>query len=552
LKRNIGAHLATGEFIANFDDDDLYAPAFLATMVGRLKERNVHAIKLSSWFTYTTNTADWGFCDPIAWGLTKGMDEESRDVKKWVYGYGFSYVFLRKTGLELWYEDINLGEDFNFITQLQIRKGDKSIEFFHDDFGICLHVQHGANTSNSIPLRKVARNEALDLDIMELSAHMVRLSSHTIAPAGGLLAVMEPPSQRSRRVVAHTPYGDIHVTCAISATVAEFLARLGEAASADCQGLFVHRVPPLNAQVYGQAAAEAQEEYRDKVAADVLGIAFLADLEGASENLRPESKSGRQWRKLLEQAKRPMHSQDRIGLRTDELWVIAPDPNATAEEEVEEEEVDEPFMTVKVTCQKSNVKQFFTASHAFSVRLPVNASVATLREVLGQYLPPKAKILAERSGKDLVTLQEADTVPDHVTVSDFRGNRGLYMWFTKRQCMIALGMEKDFFRQPAVQQSLDSLQEQCKGELEFRSALVKMLSDEVYPGILKRLNIPKEDMSPKFFVDAMCLVSSDWELSELWFEVEMLMRNRQGVESAWRSVNEHRARYGHPLLMPGS
>ena len=37
LKRNIAANVATGEFIANFDDDDLYAPSYLKTMVGELE-----------------------------------------------------------------------------------------------------------------------------------------------------------------------------------------------------------------------------------------------------------------------------------------------------------------------------------------------------------------------------------------------------------------------------------------------------------------------------------------------------------------------------------
>lgn len=37
-KRNIGTHLATGEFIASFDDDDLYAPMYLSTMVGAMQE----------------------------------------------------------------------------------------------------------------------------------------------------------------------------------------------------------------------------------------------------------------------------------------------------------------------------------------------------------------------------------------------------------------------------------------------------------------------------------------------------------------------------------
>jgi len=543
LKRNIGAHLATGEFIANFDDDDLYAPAYLTTMVERLQEQKAHVIKLSSWFTYTSARGAWGFCDPIAWGLTKGLDEDSRDVKKWVYGYGFSYVFLRATGLELWYEDINLGEDFTFVTHVQNRKGPRSVALFHDDFGICLHVQHGGNTSNSIPLRKVDRSEALDLDVMELAPHMARLGSSTQSSVGGLFSEAEPPSRRTRTVTAHSSNdGDVAVTCAVSATTAEFLGRLGEKTSCPCGGLLVFRVPFKAVDYFDESVEELAEENRDRAAADVLGIAFLAALEGAAENLRPESKSGRQWRKLLEQAKRPMHNQDRIGLRTSELWVAPPDPNAKYEEPEEAYEDDDDLLTVQVTCQKSNVKQFFTASHGFTVRMALGATVATLREVLGMYLPKTAKVLAERQGKGLVTLQEGDRLPEEVTVSEFKGNRGLYMLFSKKQCAIALSMQVAYFSQPHIQQLIDMIEHASHGNetLEYRAALVKLLSDEVYPQILKRFNVPEKEMSPKFFVDAMSIVSSDAELSELWLQVETLMRNRQGIESAINAVRSHK------------
>eukprot|EP00444_Apocalathium_aciculiferum_P058960 CAMPEP_0183594854 /NCGR_PEP_ID=MMETSP0371-20130417/172420_1 /TAXON_ID=268820 /ORGANISM="Peridinium aciculiferum, Strain PAER-2" /LENGTH=56 /DNA_ID=CAMNT_0025806605 /DNA_START=148 /DNA_END=314 /DNA_ORIENTATION=- len=56
-----------------------------------------------------------------------------------------------------------MGEDFQFITHLLHRRGDSSVALLRDDFGICLHLQHGANTSNSMPLREVDHEEAMDL-----------------------------------------------------------------------------------------------------------------------------------------------------------------------------------------------------------------------------------------------------------------------------------------------------------------------------------------------------------------------------------------------------
>mmetsp|Transcript_12998 Transcript_12998/g.41000 ORF Transcript_12998/g.41000 Transcript_12998/m.41000 type:complete len:180 (+) Transcript_12998:1167-1706(+) len=161
-----------------------------------------------------------------------------------------------------------------------------------------------------------------------------------------------------------------------------------------------------------------------------------------------------------------------------------------------------------------------------------------MREVLKPYFPAKAKVLAERQGRGLVTLQDSDVLPQEVTVSEFKGNRGLYMVFNKRQCAIALSMQVDFFSQPPVQQLLDQIQQACGGNetLEYRSTLVKLLSDEVYPSILKRFNVPEGEMSPKFFVDAMGMVSQDPDLAQLWLQVETLMRNRQGIDSAMNSI----------------
>mmetsp|Transcript_20476 Transcript_20476/g.27617 ORF Transcript_20476/g.27617 Transcript_20476/m.27617 type:complete len:119 (+) Transcript_20476:2-358(+) len=103
-------------------------------------------------------------------------------------------------------------------------------------------------------------------------------------------------------------------------------------------------------------------------------------------------------------------------------------------------------------------------------------------------------------------------------------------------------MQVAYFSQPHIQQLIDMIEHASHGNetLEYRAALVKLLSDEVYPQILKRFNVPEKEMSPKFFVDAMSIVSSDAELSELWLQVETLMRNRQGIESAINAVRSHK------------
>merc|ERR1719188_1533413 len=66
------------------------------------------------------------------------------------------------------YDDRNLGEDFSFFTRLQQSRTEASVQLLHDDFGICVHMQHGQNTSETVPIRQVGYEEASKLDVAAL------------------------------------------------------------------------------------------------------------------------------------------------------------------------------------------------------------------------------------------------------------------------------------------------------------------------------------------------------------------------------------------------
>eukprot|EP00406_Dinophysis_acuminata_P011097 CAMPEP_0179235234 /NCGR_PEP_ID=MMETSP0797-20121207/13302_1 /TAXON_ID=47934 /ORGANISM="Dinophysis acuminata, Strain DAEP01" /LENGTH=888 /DNA_ID=CAMNT_0020942443 /DNA_START=133 /DNA_END=2799 /DNA_ORIENTATION=+ len=538
LKRNIGTHLATGEFIANFDDDDLYAPVYLPTMISML-EGQAQAITLSSWFIFTVDTGSFEFCDPIAWGMAKGFDLDHEDVKHWAYGYGFSYVFRRKAGLEALYEDINLGEDFNFITQLQHRRGNSSVILFHDDFGICVHVQHGGNTSNSIPFRDVGLEEALDLEVMELAPDFLQrkeLRSCSFFPAMGVTEATQPPSRRHRSVEVHTPFGDLTVKCAVSATASEFLRSLQE--QMPDQGskapLRAYRVPPHGI---------VDEAMRDVAAIDVLGLRFLLEMPGAEENLGPNGHCGEQWRQLLEQARGPMRGRSRVGLRTKELWVRQQELG-TDEHESEDEEKEE-FVVVDVTCQRATVKKFFTTTGSARARLGVGGTVAQLRDVLGADLPPKARVMAEKPGVGLSTLQETDSVPDMVTLTDFSGRRNFYALFTRRECLMCLEMIRAFFGKPENQKKLGDIEEMAKGdEVRFSIIICKLLADETYPPILRRCDLPDDQQPLHLVMQAMSLCVHQMDLSMTWLETEVLMRNKVKIRHSRDICMGHFRRHG--------
>lgn len=549
LKRNVGTHLASGEVIASFDDDDLYAPSYLDTMVNALQDRRALAVKLSNWYVYHIDTDTWSFCDPIAWGLTKGLDESSDKVKSWAYGYGFSYVYRRQCGLDLWYGNINLGEDFNFMMQLQLRRGERSVHLVPDDFGMCLHVQHGGNTSNSIPVRQVPDSEAMDLDIMELNQWM-----HASGPAGRALAraIGRSKTSGNKQVACHLPDAKYLIEDPPKATVNDLLKNLEDQLRLPCDAYKVYRVPPPVA--FGSGRLIYPEERRDQIAADVLGISFLAKLPGAEENLQPHTKSGQQWCKLTKAAQQSLRGTDRLGPRVEEVWVLPPEQAAaaglsTGEETWEEEdkvasaaaeEESKKFFITRVTCQSSTVKKFFTTKQSFGVYLPKGATVSELRWVLGRHLPAEARVLCQRQGRDIQVMQETDQVPEEISVSDFRGPRSFYMRFSHKQCAIVLRFMRSFFKNPENQKRLDEFEASAKGSgHDYRAQLVQLLAHEVYPRIYQKLHVPVMDDldGPKLMLEAMSNVSgSTLEVVELWLEVELLMRNQASAQSALAAV----------------
>jgi len=525
LKRNIATHVATGEFLASFDDDDLYAPLYLRSMIPFLEDGRKQAVTLSSWFIYDQATGKWGFCDPIAWGLAKGMDLSYRQVKEKAYGYGFSYIFRRKAALDLTYEDIDLGEDYVFMTHLQARKGADCIVLNHDDFGICLHIQHGGNTSQSILLRDVHRDEFRSLDVMELAPHFLGEEANGLAES--IFFKVDPPSQRQRKVVTHLPDRDATVSCAVSATVADFLNCVRQQADFDVSDMSVFRVPP---------SEEASEAVQDERAIEVMGLAFLATMPGAEHNIQPDSPCGRQWRSLLEQARQPMLAWDRIGLRTTELWLRPCE--ATHQEAVPDDaEAPEEFFIVNVTCQKSSVKKFFSTQGAVQVRVPVGSDVGMMRHVIGRHLPANAKVMAERGSEGLVLLKDSDLTPSEVVFSDFKGQQSYYALFTPRENRIAMRMLKAFLCQPEILKRVAEIEEEVQGN-NGRHALVlcELLGKAGYPPILRHFGMPEDSAVLQTTMHAMRLMHEDWEATRLWLETEVLMRNPVKIKAGYDAL----------------
>lgn len=217
LKRNMCTFLATGSYLAHFDDDDLYSSDYLAIMMRSMEQQNSSAITLGSWYIYDCATRKFGHFDSAVLGTDLQLADQ------WVFGYGFSFVYARELALAEPFLDESFGEDWVFYTQVrnmnlraERKRGctsvwveevddetsvlmyrnsetgevrwerpkdsdlvdvpERTLSFMdaagvavhHDRDGICLHTMHDGSTSDSWAGREVAQEEAERLQFCSL------------------------------------------------------------------------------------------------------------------------------------------------------------------------------------------------------------------------------------------------------------------------------------------------------------------------------------------------------------------------------------------------
>jgi glycosyltransferase involved in cell wall biosynthesis len=165
-KRNRLIELAQGELIAFFDDDDHYAPAYLAAMTGALGDADL--VKLSGWFALSIPDDAFFFWDtahnhalhykvgegPV--GFVTSAQLKPDFVAKNIDGYGFSYLFRRAVfDREARFPAKNFGEDLPFVTAL--RAAGARIRHVEDDAGLVVHLLHDRNSSVIFPQYRLPR-----------------------------------------------------------------------------------------------------------------------------------------------------------------------------------------------------------------------------------------------------------------------------------------------------------------------------------------------------------------------------------------------------------
>lgn len=160
-KRNLLIRMASGDFIAQFDDDDYYAPNYLEAMMFHLQQQNVDFITLSRWFAYSVEHdcfAYWAtdyfgqFIYQVGLeGVIQVLHEHTSPnfIEGTLWGFGFSYFFKKEIFEQVQFQDINFAEDYYFHCQLN-DYGFKS-GYFPDEQGLVLHLLHPQSTSQIYP-----------------------------------------------------------------------------------------------------------------------------------------------------------------------------------------------------------------------------------------------------------------------------------------------------------------------------------------------------------------------------------------------------------------
>ncbi len=155
-KRNILAEHAAGAIIVHMDDDDFYAPAYVARMAGRLAQ-GFDLVKLSGWFLHSAVHRRFGYWDTARggshhrWGRSACSYVEAPDAPAAadnLDGYGFSYAYRRAVWEAVRFPPVNACEDAPFV---KAARASFRVDAFPDSEGLCLHTLHARSTSLCLP-----------------------------------------------------------------------------------------------------------------------------------------------------------------------------------------------------------------------------------------------------------------------------------------------------------------------------------------------------------------------------------------------------------------
>ena len=159
-KRNLMCVLSKSDYIAHFDDDDIYLPNYLSFMMENIKDN--YLCKLKSWSNFIYDSKR--FVNNV-FKRFPHLEQNTRQIYKNMYHfdkdsyyyrkldnpleYGFSYFYKREVINEIRFEKQNFNEDTPWAEK--IAKKYPVIAIDDNDLNV-IHIQHKNNTSNCIDI----------------------------------------------------------------------------------------------------------------------------------------------------------------------------------------------------------------------------------------------------------------------------------------------------------------------------------------------------------------------------------------------------------------
>mmetsp|Transcript_127486 Transcript_127486/g.354918 ORF Transcript_127486/g.354918 Transcript_127486/m.354918 type:complete len:588 (+) Transcript_127486:3-1766(+) len=191
------------------------------------------------------------------------------------------------------------------------------------------------------------------------------------------------------------------------------------------------------------------------------------------------------------------------------------------------------------------------SQHEFQVRIPAGSNVAVLRSILYPVLVEHVSVMEPRP-HGTVPLWDTEAVPRQVVLADFPGRpNAFYARLSVRECRAAHRMVKAFFVKPENQRKLDDIQwEAERDDVRYMVLMAGLLGREVYPSILRQFGMPGDLQPFQTMVHAFDSTYGDMEACRLWFESELLMRNRRKLSQAYAYLAYHCAKLGVPVPAP--
>jgi glycosyltransferase involved in cell wall biosynthesis len=160
LKLNELVAAASGDVVMKWDDDDYYAPRYVATMVDYLQGHDF--VKLSNWYTWSPKDGFFGYYDtgtvstahyrlapkdPVSLVAGGSFSPELLEGYRW--GYGFTYVFRKAVHEQARFNDQNWCSDIEFYKR--VRAAGFKAHARPDESGLALHLIHERNLSCIFP-----------------------------------------------------------------------------------------------------------------------------------------------------------------------------------------------------------------------------------------------------------------------------------------------------------------------------------------------------------------------------------------------------------------